>query len=365
MAYAQTSAPLDDLLARAEHFAGFAMRKFRRVGEGAVNSLWVLGSAAVVVAFLTVAPRVRADEMRLGTNVVVSFASVAQGRQVLTNRDEFVTALSPFDRAARMKTARQVTEPEFLTFLEQQVQPWSSDETNQMVLVLNKVAGSLVPWNLPLPPSLLLIKSSGFEEGHAFYTRQNAIIFPKRSIFTSRRSLEWAMTHELFHVLSRHNPRLRKKLCGIIGFSPINEVEYPDGLRQRKITNPDGVRTGWFIPVTHAGQVQPVIPVLYGSRAHYDPVQGGEFFHYLVFKLLVVAKDGDTWRPQLVNGQPQLLAPEEAGGFPEPVGNDPYSVIHPDEILAFHFVAMVNGETNGPTRNVLAAMRKVFLAEQH
>jgi hypothetical protein len=42
-----------------------------------------------------------------------AFASVDEGRQVLMNRDDFVQRLSPFERAARLKTTSQLMKPNF------------------------------------------------------------------------------------------------------------------------------------------------------------------------------------------------------------------------------------------------------------
>jgi len=66
-------------------------------------------STVVVCAASTLAQGVK-----LGADCVISFASVETARSVLTNRDEFISALSPFDRAARLKTGRVVEEAEFL-----------------------------------------------------------------------------------------------------------------------------------------------------------------------------------------------------------------------------------------------------------
>ena len=37
-----------------------------------------------------------------------------EARRILTTRDDFIRALSPFDRAARVKTDKDVSEKEFL-----------------------------------------------------------------------------------------------------------------------------------------------------------------------------------------------------------------------------------------------------------
>jgi hypothetical protein len=40
-------------------------------------------------------------------------------------------------------------------------------------------------------------------------------------------------------VFSRYNPEVREKLYEIIGFYKVGEIELPEGLFERKISNPD------------------------------------------------------------------------------------------------------------------------------
>jgi hypothetical protein len=58
----------------------------------------------------------------------VIFASVDEGRRILGARDSFIEAMSPFDRAARMKTDRGISEIEFLEFVKKSVLEWNSTE---------------------------------------------------------------------------------------------------------------------------------------------------------------------------------------------------------------------------------------------
>jgi hypothetical protein len=57
-----------------------------------------------------------AEGPRLGPDSTVVFAGIDEAQRVLTHRDDFIAALSKFDRAARMKTEQEVTEAEFLGF---------------------------------------------------------------------------------------------------------------------------------------------------------------------------------------------------------------------------------------------------------
>ena len=311
--------------------------------------------AISVLLILAFVPPAFAQGVRLDTNVVVSFASVEAGQKVLTNRDDFIAALSPFERAARMLTDQEVTEKTFLEFVGRNVRAWTPEETNRLTGVLQVVAKKLSSWHLPFPPTVWLIKTSGQEEINAFYTRQNAVIFPERLIRSANSEI---IVHELFHVLSRQNPELREKLYGIIGFSRINEVEAPEELRRRKWTNPDGVQDGWSITVTNQNQEVHVVPDLF-APANFDYTRTVNPFGY--FKLMVVTNGGGHWAPGLVDGHSQLLPVREVQGFYEQVGRNTRYLIHPDEILADNFVLMINGGTSLPTPRIVAEMKKVFL----
>jgi len=301
-----------------------------------------------------------AQEIKLGANCVVTFATVEAARHILTNRDDFISALSPFDRAARLKTNREVTEKEFLEFVGTNVLSWQPIETNKLAAVLQGVQQRLASWPLPFPSAIPLIKTSGREEGNASYTRQNAVVLAQGEVQSPRSALENLIIHELFHVLSRHKPDLRKQLYRIIGFTPINEIAYPDELRSRKITNPDGVQTGWAINITNQNQKMSAVPILFASTANYNPRKGGEFFNYLVFKLLAVANQGGRWQPALRDGNPFLLEPQEAQGYFEQIGRNTDYIIHPDEILAVNFVHLINKKTGLATPRIVAEMKKVF-----
>jgi hypothetical protein len=326
-----------------------------------MNHAWTHWPLALLL-FPALVVSSRAGDLTLGTNTLVLFASVDQARQVLTNRDDFIAAFSPFDREVRMKTNHLVAEKEFLDFLGQQARPWTADETERLGTAVRTLGARCARWTLPLPTRLWLVKTSGAEEGNACYTRQNAILLPQREVEAPPDALERILAHELFHVLSRHNPELRESLYGIIGFHPINEVELPVDLRPRKLTNPDGFQSRWSITVTNGGVGLSVVPILFGSADHYDVAQGGELFRYLVFKLLEVEKAAGRWQPRLMAGKPRLLEVPEVSGFYERVGRNTDYIIHPDEILAENFVKLIRCETNVATPRVLEQMGSRLVA---
>jgi len=61
--------------------------------------------------------RLSQTEMQLGAKTMVGFASANKGKEILMTSDDFIERLSSFDRAARMKTDKNVSEREFLSFV--------------------------------------------------------------------------------------------------------------------------------------------------------------------------------------------------------------------------------------------------------
>jgi hypothetical protein len=290
----------------------------------------------------------------------ISFATIEQGIAILTNRDDFVSRLSAFDRAARMKTDHDVTEQEYLAFVAKNVLAWTPNEQDAVQSAFNGLTAKLSDLNLPFPKTILFIKTTGDEEGHAEYTRANAIILPQNALAANRRSaLQGTIAHELFHVLSRNAPDLRERAYAVIGFQPCGEIPFPPTLAARRITNPDAPKNDHCIRVASGPTSIWAVPILFSKSDHYNPANGGEFFDYLDFEFLVVEKSGShaTYDPSKVT----LLGVGQIQGFYEQVGRNTDYVIHPEEILADNFEYLLIGRPNLPSpdiqRRLAAALR--------
>jgi len=268
-----------------------------------------------------------------------AFATIQQGREILTNRDDFVLALSPFDRAARMKTDQNVPERDYLDFVARNVLDWDAAEKKLVQSALEDLQPRLEALALPFPENILFIKTTGAEEGGAEYTRANAIILPQSTLKSSRSNMRGIIAHELFHVLSRKNPPLKEKLYAAIGFQPCGEIVFPPTLAERKITNPDAPRNDHCIRVKIGDESVWAVPILFSTSARYDVARGGEFFQYLNFQFLVVErKDSEpSAKASYDASHPRLISPDKISGFYEQVGQNTDYIIHPEEILADNF----------------------------
>ena len=306
---------------------------------------------ALILA-LSLTSRVNAD-VNLREGCAVRFASVEEGAEILGRKDEFIQRLSAFDRAARMKTDRSISEAEFLKFAKGNVLTWNESEKAKIEAAIASIRPALDALSLSLPKIVNLVKTTGAEEGRSFYTRDTAIVMPEKETDEADSSLlKKTIAHELFHILSRGNPALREKLYESIGFTKCSEVEFPSELRSRKITNPDAPRNDHAIQIRVGGEEVRAVPILFSNVAKYDVNRGGEFFNYLQMSFLQI--------PRMSSAQPVLAAPEEVSGFFEQIGRNTEYVIHPEEILADNFAFLILDEHNVPSPEIPEKMRLIL-----
>jgi len=301
-------------------------------------------------------------DVALSNRTAMHFASPSEGKKLLTAKDDFIRHLSPFDRSARMKLDRPVSEGEFLTFVEGNVSAWTKEEMQAIQGAVKKIEPRLHDLALSFPSTVQLIKTTGTEEGNAAYTRGTAIVIPKVELSKTQPELEKIICHELFHILSRHNPELRDRLYAIIGFIPCDEIEFPRELSSRRITNPDAPRNDHFIRLSIAGRQCLAVPILFSSAEVYDVHKGGEFFEYLNFQFLVMDKSANPGRLKTVyeNGEPKLVGPQEVTGFFDQVGRNTQYVIHPEEILADNFALLILGKRDVPSSEIPGKMEEIL-----
>ncbi len=303
-----------------------------------------------------------AVDVPLTDGTLVRFADVREGAAALARRDDYLDRLSPFDRQVRLKTDRDVSPDEFAAFVSSHVRPWTDEEIARLTTLLEELAGKLRPWKLKLPPVILLIKTTGQEEGGAAYCRGAAIVLPQNMVDNRRGDIKKILPHEVFHVLSSHNPELRRRLYAIIGFRPSNEVQLPEPLRARKITNPDAPLNNYYI--TADGGTTEWMPVLISKSARYDPARGGSLFSYLDFKLMQLADDAGIRRPALKDGKPILVEPLDVPDYGRQIGQNTKYIIHPEEILADNFVHLVDGRIDLPTPRIVEEMGGVLQGDE-
>ena len=318
--------------------------------------------AASLVAHVGLAGLLQADEVPLTPETVVHFATVEEARKVLGTRDEFVSRMSPFDRAVRMKTDRPVSEEQFLKAVAGGARAWETEEIETLKRSLRVIGPELSRMQVDFPKRILMIKAEGIES-EAAHTRGQAVVLPRERFRSGRTHWQQLLAHELLHVLTRHDPDLRRALYAAIGFRPCNEIELPEELKPRKITNPDAPWNDSYITVTVQGRPADAVPVLF-SKGPYDPARGGGIFRYLNFQLLAIERTGDRFGAKHRDGEPVLLDLGEVSGFHEQVGRNTGYIIHPEEIIAENFALLVTGKQNLPSPEIAEKIRQVLATKR-
>ena len=292
----------------------------------------------------------------------VRFATVDEAAALLGTADPWIQALSPFDRSAHSRQPVDPGQDAYLKFMAAEAQAWTAEQMDTLRGVIESADRRIerLGLELSLPPTVLLIRTTGNEQSDAGYTRENAIILPDRLLSISNDQLEQLFLHELFHVMSRHEPGIRERLYGIIGYRPCPGVRFPEELLPLRMTNPDAFHHDFCIDVYADGVPQTVTPIIYAR----GPYTEGGFFEWVEFRLMAVERNQRQWRPARDEGDLVLFEVGEVDGFFEKIGTNTNYIIHPEETMADNFVFAVverddlsNPEIARRVRNALKESR--------
>ncbi len=288
------------------------------------------------------------------------FATPEQGRAVLGKRDIYVEQMSPFDRKARMHSETDPGVETYLSFVQGEVRPWKASDREAISAAIESLDKTLREFKLPPLGEILLIHTTGREEGGAAYTRGTAIILPVGQIGTKERPRPSLIAHELFHVISRSDRRLRDRLYKCIGFRATGPISLPADLATDKMTNPDAPVIEHVMDVKFAeDKVVTIAPVLFAKRP-YDHRNSMSMFSYMKFQLMEVTPAlSHSYVPTIVAGKPMMHEPN-LPDFHRQIGGNTSYIIHPEEILADNFAILVAAHRQVADQWLLDAMREVL-----
>ena len=317
----------------------------------------------LALALLVAAPQAfYGADIVLERGTVVRLADAQGGGEILGRHDDFINALSPFDRSARLETKGPVSTEGFVEFVSRQALEFSGPEGDNLVSAVAGIRAALLRLDshLPLPPTVYIVKTTGREEAGAAYHRGDAIILPREFLRLPPAGLSSVLSHELFHVLSARDGDLRRDLYALVGFEPCNDVPLPKDFADRKITNPDEPRDDFSIEVSYKGRSIRVMPVLFASTAEYDPSGGKSLFDYLQQRLMAVDQEDGRVVPSIVDGKPLMLEASAVPDYGRKLGAGIEYLIQPDEVLAVDFASLLAGKETSIAPGVLAGMKRLL-----
>lgn len=268
---------------------------------------------------------------------VSEFVSVEVGKELIVQDDDYSRALSKFDLELRVHGAEPTLE-NLNTFTQKQVLEWTDREKFILDSLTKDISDRAIESNykFDLPDRIAFIKTTMEEnKGAGGYTRLNYIVLSADVTSMPLHKIKNVISHELFHVISRYNPKLRSKLYSVIGFTTCNQIEITTDLQNFTIANPDAPKFDAYIVLKDSlGKDVNVAMVLY-SKAKYN---SGVMFDYMNVGFLKLKKDKDgTMSLDLENGKETILNLTNVTDFFEQIGSNTRYIIHPEEIVASNF----------------------------
>jgi len=298
-------------------------------------------------------PKAQAAPALRGT--VVRFVDGEAARAVLGAEDDWVRQTSDLQRALLMGRAPPTSIADFRAWQADAVQPWTPTERARWERALASIAPALDRLQLPWPSELLLIRTSGRESAEQPHTRANAVVLPQRFEQQGFSDAE-VLAHELWHVLSRHQPALASRLYALIGYQPVRPLDWPSGWAVRRVANQDAPIERHAMPLKLQGRSTWVMPVVLvgaadgakdGKGANAANGAGATLLERLEPRLLEVVPGGDGWPTQAVRqkGQPVWHEVDETKEFLDRLGGNTDYTLHPDETIADNFMFLVSGRS--------------------
>jgi hypothetical protein len=304
-----------------------------------------------------------AQSAKDATASAYAFATPAEGRAIVTTRDEYVRAISALERSARLRTGDEVDEGRFMQFMQAAVLDWSEEERRllrPLIALLDRFLSGL-KWKRP--GKILLVRVDATLENGAPHTRANGIMLPKNEYTSTADLLTYVVSHETFHVLTREDSALKERLYGAIGFRRCERIEIPESVSRMRITNPDAVENRHTIAVRYRDQDVEAMPFLRFKSDDIDTRSG--FLANARIAWLLVDRERADCRVRTGSAAEAEVAPRELQGLFEQIGrNTPY-LAHPEEILADNFFQLFvstfrspPGEVQSP--QILERMRAIL-----
>jgi len=277
----------------------------------------------------------------------MEFADLQRARHLLGHTDAWARQLSNFDLGVRQKTTALTSLQDFLAFATNAGLGWTDQEEAGWRPLVDKLSSALEGLNLHVP-KIDLVKTTGNEEFGAAYTRVDAIMLPQSAAsvpITSPRRAYFLLAHELFHVLSRADSRLRDELYALLGFRTLKGFEYPPELEERRVSNPDAFEYLHVLTVQSSSGSVDVLPVNQSLVPLREAIQLPNFLAALDIVLLSVDRNtGEARRDR--NGNLIKYNFGNTNWVPLMQRNSSF-IIHPEEILADNFATLMEWRADG------------------
>lgn len=291
------------------------------------------------------------DVLQPTTQINISFATKAEGQQLMQDNTHYYENMSQNDIEWRMRKENSTLD-ELKAFALDQVRDFTDKEKKFIRKHINIIQDRLtaIGCHLPVYDNIIFIKTTMAEEGGAMaYTIKN-------EIFISESGLKYIMklallpniskmftetlAHELFHCITRNSPKFRQDMYDIIGFTVMDQdIVFPENIKSMILLNPDVEHIDNYAEFTINGKKrQCTLITLYTqtfSEAYAQQGEEASFFTCNETVLVPLDELGTKYKTS------------EASDFWEKLGKNTEYVLAPEECMADNFsYAVVDGMSN-------------------
>lgn len=170
--------------------------------------------------------------------------------------------------------------------------------------------------------------------------------------------------HELWHVISRNNPQLRKQMYELINFHVLDqEIDIPDEVKSHILCNPDVERHDSYATFTINGKKTDCMLMLYAEEDEYEEfITNFQRYVSTTDGYWLMALDSETHRPYKNDkGKYAVYNCREVSDFKEVMsaGNTGYCD-DPEECMADNFAYAMIGRTDLPNKELLEKIRQLL-----
>ena len=273
------------------------------------------------------------------------FADKAEGAELMLSNDAFFEGFTQNDLDFRMQKTGANME-EYLAFASAQVLDFTDAQKAVIDRHMQRIEQTLRSngYNLPDLDQIVFIRTTMEEEcGSLAYTHGtqiyvNADVIERYSRERPEELLDYVLSHELFHCLTRCSEQFRSEIYGIIGFTTRDEdYVIPPSVREYYISNPDVERHNSSASFLIAGEETECF-VVYVTTSHFEK-EGDTHFDVGITALVPV------------DGRDMYYTQEEASDFDEIFGTNTDYVIDPEECMADNFGYLIAYADDGPDGN--------------
>ena len=252
-------------------------------------------------------------------------ATLEEGRALITSDDAHIKRLTKSDLEMRFP-GKSADVKYYKKFAAGQVRAFSPRTETQLSNSFTRVGARLEKLGFvnPLTNDIIVVLTTMKEEFNAAgYTRGSTIYLKDDLVeFAQPMRLDFLVTHELFHVLSRHSRDFRSKIYSVIGFTLCDEPAFTPEVRSRLVANPDVERYDCKAVFTIGGKpVEATIVATYDEEVSESlPLTAG---------VVPIAKPD------------RVIPVDEVPDFWKVVGRNTQYVIAAEECLAENFTLVV------------------------